>query len=144
MVILALEKEHAPVKSRVMSKLLRVSDSYLKKILMKLSRNGLVISNASKQGGYRLAKSADEISLRDVFVALELNDNAFESSHYAQTLFGNNAHVLESERKIEVAVSQGLNSFYTSLDKLKISDILEDGAWQNGAIDWEAKANNQN
>lgn len=136
-IILALEKDHAPVKSRVMSEVLQVSDSYLKKILMKLSRNGLVISSASKQGGYQLVRKADEITLKDIFVALELHEGTFESSHYARTLFGNKAHVIESEKKIEATIAQGLNHFYDTLDTLKVSDILEDGAWQNGAVNWE-------
>lgn len=139
-VILALAKDHAPVKSRVMSEVLQVSDSYLKKILMKLSRNGLVISNASRQGGYQLVRMADEISLKDIFTALELNEGTFESSHYAQTIFSNKSHVIESEKKIETTILQGLNRFYDTLDKLKVSDILEDGAWQNGAIDWEKQS----
>ncbi len=136
-IILALEKDHAPVKSRVMSEVLKVSDSYLKKILMKLSKNGLVSSNASKQGGYQLTKSVENISLKDVFCALELNQGVFESSHYAQTLFKNREHVLQSEKKIEKTMTNSLNSFYDELDKLKISELLEDGAYQNGAIVWE-------
>ena len=140
-VILALEKNHAPVKSRIISDVLQVSDSYLKKLLMKLSRNGLVNSSASKQGGYQLSKEADEISLKDIFVALELHEGTFESSHYAQTIFHNKEQVMESEKKIERTIAQGLSQFYDTLDKLKISDILEDGAWQNGAIDWEDELN---
>lgn len=143
-VILALEEEHAPVKSRVMSEILQVSDSYLKKILMKLSKSGLVSSCASKHGGYQLTMKADEISLKDIFVALELNEGTFESSHYAQTIFSNKAHVIESEKKIETAIAHGLNGFYESLDKLKVSDILEDGAWQNGAVKWENKLSDGN
>lgn len=136
-VILALEKNHAPVKSRVMSDVLQVSDSYLKKILMKLSKNGLVVSSASKQGGYRLAMKADEISLKDIFVALELHEGAFESFHYARTIFSDKAHVIESEKKIEAAIAHGLARFYDALDELKVSDILKDGAWQNGAVEWD-------
>ena len=34
LVILALQKDHAPIKSRVLSQIQQVSDSYLKKILM--------------------------------------------------------------------------------------------------------------
>lgn len=136
-VILALAKDHAPVKSRVMSEVLQVSDSYLKKILMKLSRNGLVNSSASKQGGYQLARKADKISLKDIFVALELHEGTFESSHYAQTIFSNKVHVIESEKRIEATIAQGLDRFYDTLDGLKVSDILEDGAWQNGVVNWE-------
>ena len=51
LLMLALQEGHKPVKSRVLSRLLNVSDSYLKKVLMKLSKAGLIDANASKRGG---------------------------------------------------------------------------------------------
>ena len=136
-IILALEKDHAPVKSKVMSELLQVSDSYLKKILGKLSRNGLVISSASKQGGYQLSRGAEEISIRDVYEALELNLDTFASSHFAEKLFPDQEHVRKSEKLLVDTVNRGLNRFYDELDKMKVSDMLEDGKYQNGAVVWE-------
>ncbi len=136
-IILALEQDHAPVKSSVLSYVLDVSDSYLKKLLMRLSRNGLVISNASKQGGYQLSRSADQISLRDIYSALELDQNTFESSHYASQIFPHQAHVEQSETKLLGAIEKGLNGFYEELDKLKISELLEEGAWEKGTLRWE-------
>lgn len=136
-IILALEKDHAPVKSKVMSELLQVSDSYLKKILGKMSRNGLVISSASKQGGYQLSRGAEDISIRDIYEALELDQDTFESSHFAEKLFPDKKHVRSSEKMIEDTINRGLNKFYDELDKMKVADILEDGKYQNGAIVWE-------
>ena len=77
--MLALQKEHQPVKSHVLSQVLQVSDSYLKKVLMKLSKAGLVVSSASKTGGYQLAQPVEDISLKDVFFALELQDDVVEA-----------------------------------------------------------------
>jgi Rrf2 family iron-sulfur cluster assembly transcriptional regulator len=136
-IILALEKDHAPVKSKVMSELLQVSDSYLKKILGKMSGNGLVISSANKQGGYQLSRRADEISIRDVYEALELNLDTFKSSHFAEKLFPDKKHVRDSEKIIEDTINRGLGKFYKELEKMKVSDLLEDGKYQNGAIVWE-------
>ena len=138
-IILALEKDHAPVKSSTMSGLLGVSDSYLKKILMKLSHNGLVNSSANKRGGYTLASDADRISLKDVFLALDEGEGFFAQSDYAERLFTDQAHVRESTDKIMHAIDAGLGDFCDRLDEVKVSDLLEDGAWQNGVIDWEAR-----
>lgn len=138
-IILALEQDHHPVKSSTMSGLLDVSDSYLKKILMKLSHSGLVNSSASKRGGYTLARGVDQISLKDVFVALDEGKGFFVQSDFAQRLFPNQAHVQESTDKILQTIDEGLGDFCDRLDKLKIADLLEDGAWQNGAVDWEAR-----
>ncbi len=136
-VILALEQDHKPVKSKVMSELLQVSDSYLKKILNKMSRAGLVVSSASKQGGYQLSRGADEISLLDIYHALELDQDTFTSSHFAEKLFPGQEHVHKSEQLIEAKIQSGLNGFYESLDEMKVSEVLEDGKYQNGAIVWE-------
>ncbi len=142
-VILALEKDHNPLKSSQMSELLEVSDSYLKKILSKLVKGGIVSSSASKRGGYQLTRGADEISLLDIYTALELDQDTFESSHYALKLFPEQEHVLESERQLESVISAGLGKFYEELEAFKISEVLEDGAYQNGAIEWRERLTNQ-
>lgn len=51
LLILALQKDGGPLKSRVLSAHLKVSDSYLKKILMKLKKGGLIVASASKKRG---------------------------------------------------------------------------------------------
>ncbi len=137
--ILALEQDHKPVKSSTMSALLEVSDSYLKKILMKLSRSGLITSSASKRGGYTLSAPADQISLKDVFLAVGEGDEIFSQSGYAEKLFDRRPHVRRSEQKIMATFSEGMEAFYEKLDALKIADLLEDGAWQKGVVDWEAR-----
>ena len=142
-IILALEKDHRPVKSSTMSDLLGVSDSYLKKILMKLSRAGLVHSSASKRGGYTLSGTADAISLRDIFTALGEGQDIFTESGYAAKLFPDEAHVKESEAKISRTLLAGMDAFYEKLDQLKISDLLLAGAWERGTVDWEARLDAQ-
>ena len=136
-VILALEKEHRPVKSSTMSALLQVSDSYLKKILRKLSRSGLIITSASRNGGYVLSRQADEISLKDIFTALGEGEMVFTQSDYTQRLFPGQAHAKEGEQKIRKTIEDGIGDFCSRLDTLKIADLLLDGAWQNGALVWE-------
>lgn len=138
-IMLALEKDHKPVKSSTMSALLEVSDSYLKKILRKLSHSGLILSSASKTGGYTLSRPADQISLKDIFTALGEGEDIFVQSGYTERLFPGQAHVKQSEEKIRKAITEGMDSFYASLDQLKISELLLDGAWQNGAISWEER-----
>lgn len=48
-----------------------ISDTYLSKIFTKLSKAGIVSSVPGVKGGYRLAKSPDEISFWDVIKAVE-------------------------------------------------------------------------
>lgn len=48
-----------------------VSETYLSKIFSKLSKNGIVSSVPGVKGGYKLAKSPEEISFWDVIEAVE-------------------------------------------------------------------------
>ena len=87
LLILALQRDHTPVKSRVLSQKLKVSDSYLKKILMTMKNNNLITAISSKNGGYQLAQPIDKISLKDVFIALELNQEPYDFNHLAYNVF---------------------------------------------------------
>lgn len=138
LLILALEKDHQPLKSQLLSQKLQVSDSYLKKILMTLKRNKLIVSIASKKGGYQLARSADEITLKDVFFALEMNKDNFQLNHLSYRIFDDDPeHVAESEEKITNVLNEAFDGFYDKLDSFKLSDLLKDGTWENGAVEWQ-------
>ena len=60
--VLAMQKGHTPVDSFTLSTVMGVSDSYLRKILQRLSRAGIVISVAGRQGGFVLARPLDQIT----------------------------------------------------------------------------------
>lgn len=55
-----------------------VSETYLAKIFTKLKKAGLVRSSIGAQGGYELARPAEQISFWDVVVAVEGRLNLFE------------------------------------------------------------------
>lgn len=139
--MLALQKEHQPVKSHVLSQVLQVSDSYLKKVLMKLSKAGLVVSSASKTGGYQLAQPVEDISLKDVFFALELQDDVVEFKHIAHQIYEDEGHVQHVEELVKKTLENGLGAFYDCLDGLKISDLLRPDTYKHGAINWNQKVN---
>lgn len=134
--MLALQEAHKPVKSQVLSQILQVSDSYLKKILMKLSKAGLVKAHSSKNGGYQLAKSIDAITLRDVFFALELNQDVVDFHQLSRAIYDDEAHVKEGEQKILATIDRGLEAFYAELDTFQLSSLLHQEAQVKGAINW--------
>lgn len=55
-----------------------ISVSYLEQLMAKLKKAGFVTSTRGAQGGYRLAKPAQEISVGDVLRALEGNLEAID------------------------------------------------------------------
>lgn len=137
--MLALQEDHRPVKSQVLSQVLQVSDSYLKKTLMKLARAGLIESNASKAGGYQLARPVTDMTLKDIFFALDLQSGVVEFQHVAHQVYEDKVHVQEVEDQIRTTLEKGLEAFFAQLDTLKISDLLHQEAYEQGAIDWNQK-----
>jgi Rrf2 family protein len=57
---------------------------YLAKALQALTRAGLVSSQTGRRGGYRLARSADEITLLDIVLAVEGDEPAFRCTEIRQ------------------------------------------------------------
>ncbi|MFC6171837.1 RrF2 family transcriptional regulator [Loigolactobacillus jiayinensis] len=70
-VILARQIDHQPLKSKLLSQILQVSDSYLHKITHQLAVAGIITTAASKTGGLTLARPTTDITLLDVFQAIE-------------------------------------------------------------------------
>lgn len=75
---------HAP-KNRTMqikeiAAMTQVSAGYLEQLMLMLRRAHLVVSTRGINGGYRLAKAAHEIEVREIIEALEGNFYAFEGN----------------------------------------------------------------
>ena len=81
----------------------------------------------------------EEISLRDIFFALELHNDVIEFKHLSHAIFDDEEHVREGEDKILNVLNRGLVSFYNELDKFKISELLHKEAYEKGVIEWEKK-----
>lgn len=71
LLILAEQEDGVAVKSGVLSEFLGVSDSYLKKLLGQLVHAEILHSTASKTGGVSLAMDLQQLTLLDVFHAVE-------------------------------------------------------------------------
>lgn len=139
MLMLALQKDHRPLKSQIMSQRLAVSDSYLKKILRKLVVAGLIDSNASKDGGFTLHRSIEAVSLYDVCQAVEaLGTLQLPNLKLADQLFpGSVEHIDQSTQRVTKAFEQAQSAMNTALQATQLSDLLEPGSYQTGIIDWQ-------
>ncbi len=49
----------------------KISLAYLERLFAKLKKSGLVISQKGIKGGYKLANPLNQVSVKDIFVALE-------------------------------------------------------------------------
>ena len=68
--IAALDRE-TPVSTSEIAGQLDVSENHLSKVLQRLMKAGLVDARRGPKGGFLLARGADEITLLDVFEAIE-------------------------------------------------------------------------
>ena len=71
MLDLALNSSRGPVTLAGISERQKISLSYLEQLFGKLRRHELVESTRGAHGGYRLARSAEEITMDEVVLALE-------------------------------------------------------------------------
>ncbi|CAN5763669.1 RrF2 family transcriptional regulator [soil metagenome] len=68
---LARRSGDAPVTGREIASQERLPADYVEQIMLKLRRAGIVASTRGARGGYRLARAAEEITVRDVISASE-------------------------------------------------------------------------
>ena len=69
---LARRAGEGPITGREIAAGERLPADYVEQILLRLRRAGLVSSTRGARGGYSLARSANEISVREVIAASEL------------------------------------------------------------------------
>lgn len=116
--VLALAEKGDPATAEELAEDQGLPPKFLGAILNDLRRSGLVASRRGSEGGYRLARPADEITVADVMRALdgplaEVRGLRPEATHYA----GAAEHLQE----VWVAVRAGLRQV---LDKVTLDDIV--------------------
>lgn len=82
-----------------------VAPAYLAKHLQALSRAGIVESVAGPKGGYRLARSASEITMLDVVVAIDGPGPAFHCTEIRQR---GPAAVAEKEYRLPCGIARAM------------------------------------
>ena len=71
LVMTEIARRNACVSTTELAAVYGISATIVAKVLKKLARAGLVSSERGSRGGYRLARPADAISLREIVTALE-------------------------------------------------------------------------
>jgi Rrf2 family protein len=110
---LARRVEDGPVTGREIAERERLPADYVEQILLRLRRAGIVRSTRGARGGYALARTPAEVSIRDVIAASELT--TFEL--HCET------HPVEEER-CSAAESCSIRPVWMLLQR-KIDDVLD-------------------
>ena len=123
--ILAKQESNKPVKSHIISNILCVSDSYLKKIIRKLVIAGLLNSSASKTGGLSLKKPPEEITLYDIYHAIEGDTPFFNCSNILETFEQFNDTFFAEKGKTTIEFfKEAEDNYKNTLKSHTISEIL--------------------
>ena len=93
------------INSQSLSLRLGTSHSYLKKIIKLLVNEGLITSIPGKYGGFSLAKSLEEITFYDVFIAVEGRGKIFASQQLLKKFLGEN----EGKKAQKCAITDSLD-----------------------------------
>ncbi len=137
LLMLASQKDGLPLKSITLSKRLEVSDSYLKKVLRKLVVGGLIDSNASKTGGFTLAKPDESITLLDVFEAIEGLAPFFVPSNLVEKVFLMPETIEKNRNAVINVLSEAEHLFKNSLKKCNLRQLrYYDQNNIPGTVDW--------
>jgi len=135
--ILSRQKDRQSLKSHVLSNILNVSDSYLKKIIRKLVISGIVNSNASKTGGISLNKDTSEITFLDIFNAIEGDSSFFKPSDSWDNVLKNNLDSFNNNANRVISVfSQAEEQYKKILNTFTIADLLEYDLKNLPPVDW--------
>ena len=117
---LALYSENETVSIQSIARRQNISDSYLEQLMRKLRSAGLIVSVRGAQGGYKLARPANEISAGDVLRALE-------GSLEAVTCGGEDNSCQGADLCVTKFVWERINSsIRDTVDSIKLSQLVEE------------------
>jgi Rrf2 family protein len=106
------------VTVKTLAEILNASVAHLAKIFQRLSKAGFVKSVRGPAGGFVLAKTADEITLLDVYEAIEGKVNlqycplGKEKCQFTHCIFGNKLNKISEQ-------------IYNDLKKIKLSSFMK-------------------
>ena len=116
MLDLCMRPSPNPVTLAAISERQHISLSYLEQLFGKLRRHKLVNSVRGPGGGYRLAKSANEITMLEVVEAVD-------GPIRGQAPFSDSGSETSLDKRLEAICEQAAEQIRKQLQKVRISDL---------------------
>ena len=120
MVDLAKNSEEGPVSLSSIAERQNVSENYLEQLIAKLRKAGLVTGLRGSQGGYVLAKNADEISVGEILRVLEGDLSPVECPMINNQVDCNS----EAECVTKYVWKKVNDSITSTVDKITLGELL--------------------
>jgi Rrf2 family protein len=113
--LVLLAGSHDLMKSHVIAQVLGADPTFVRKILKRLARAGIVLAQGGRSGGYSLAKDSGSITVGDIYMSLS-------SSNFTDPL---SVKPTGTENFIAMIVSKAEKEFKSQLETYTIRDIQE-------------------
>jgi Rrf2 family protein len=116
-VCIAQQAPDRPVQGRTVATLCDLPFEYLLKILQQLARNGVLISERGRTGGFRLARSPDETTLLEIIEAIQ--------GPIRPRVFGvRKARLSSPEQLIDRLCTDLADHARTKLSRMSVTDLI--------------------
>ena len=142
--ILSLQKDHRPMRSVELSAILAVSDSYLKKILRKLVLADIISSMPGKEGGFHLLHSIEDITVYDIYAALEGESCEVKVSGIGNRIFIDDKKFIQGEQMVLSLFEKANTAFMDELRSMPLSALVSKKNYLYGTIDFEQRLQEYN
>jgi Rrf2 family protein len=116
MTYMASQKQNQPIASHLIAQARGIPERFLLKVLKPLVSSRVLHSIKGPNGGYRLARSASDISLLDVVEAVD-------GPIRGQAPLAQNSNESNLDRKLEKICVQTAGMLRDHLEKIHISDL---------------------
>ena len=115
---IAIEKEDKPITVSLLSEKTNISEKYLEKLVSKLLKAKLLVSFRGANGGYKLARDAKEISVREIMGATEGNMKSV-------SCVDSDSNCGFSEKCLTASLWLGLNRVMNNyLENISLDDVV--------------------
>lgn len=121
---LALQPPGDRVQAKQIAEKRQIPLKFLEQILIQLKNSAIVKSVRGASGGYLLAKSADEITLKDIVDAVEGGVRMLESE-------------LEGDRTLSLVWAEIEQEFLERLDSITIQNLINRSLRDNQILSFE-------
>ena len=121
---LALQPPSVLIQAKQVAEKRQIPLKFLEQILIQLKNSGIVKSVRGASGGYLLAKSAEEISLKDIVDAVEGGVRMLESE-------------LEGDRTLAAVWTEIEQEFMEKLDSITIQALISRSLRENQILSYE-------
>ncbi len=124
LILLARLPSRAVLKSESISERLEVSPSYLKKLMRVLVRAGLVNSTPGVKGGFSLAKNPEEITLYDIFQAVEGRGSLYQGRGVFTSVFTCQGKQAQEKCILDSVMKRAESAWIQALNEETLATLL--------------------